>query len=57
MSRPTSSLYEAKLQAWEAVGVNRPTRLVDLAELTGDITFEGHVFQLEGGHPGLRAEA
>jgi glyoxylase-like metal-dependent hydrolase (beta-lactamase superfamily II) len=45
--------YEAKLQAWEAVGVNRPTRLVDLAELTGDITFEGHVFQLEGGHPGL----
>jgi glyoxylase-like metal-dependent hydrolase (beta-lactamase superfamily II) len=45
--------YEGKLKAWEAVGVNRPTRLVDLAELTGDITFEGHVFQLEGGHPGL----
>jgi len=45
--------YEGKLKAWEPVGVNRPTRLVDLAELTGDITFEGHVFQLRGGRPGL----
>lgn len=45
--------YEGKLKAWEAVGANRPTRLVELAELTGDITFEGHVFQLKGGHPGL----
>src|SRR4051812_38720577 len=32
--------YEGKLKAWEAVGANRPTRLVDLAELNGDITFE-----------------
>lgn len=45
--------YEGKLKAWEAVGANRPTRLVDLTELTGDITFEGSVFQLKGGHPGL----
>ena len=45
--------YEGKLKAWEAVGANRPTRLVALAELTGDITFEGHVFALKGGHPGL----
>jgi glyoxylase-like metal-dependent hydrolase (beta-lactamase superfamily II) len=45
--------YEGKLKAWEAIGVNRPTRLVDLVALTGDITFEGHVFQLKGGHPGL----
>lgn len=45
--------YEGKLKAWEPVGVNRPTRLVELAPLTGDITFEGHVFQLKGGHPGL----
>ncbi|GGK89756.1 MBL fold metallo-hydrolase [Streptomyces flaveus] len=45
--------YEGKLKAWEPVGVNRPTRLVEPAELTGDITFEGHVFQLKGGHPGL----
>jgi glyoxylase-like metal-dependent hydrolase (beta-lactamase superfamily II) len=45
--------YEAKLKAWEAVGANRPTRLVELTALTGDLTFEGHVFQLKGGHPGL----
>ncbi len=45
--------YDAKLKAWEAVGANRPTRLVQLAELTGDLTFEGHVFQLKGGHAGL----
>lgn len=45
--------YEGKLKAWEAVGANRPTRLVDLAPLTDDITLEGHVFQLKGGHPGL----
>ncbi len=45
--------YEGKLKAWEAVGVNRPARLVELAELTGDITFEGHVFELKGGHPSL----
>ncbi|WAX80356.1 MBL fold metallo-hydrolase [Streptomyces sp. KMM 9044] len=45
--------YESKLKAWEAVGANRPTRLAEMAELTGDITFEGHVFQLKGGHPAL----
>ncbi|MEV6728456.1 MBL fold metallo-hydrolase [Streptomyces sp. NPDC051364] len=45
--------YEGKLKAWEPVGANRPTRLVEMAELTGDLTFEGHVFQLKGGHPGL----
>lgn len=45
--------YEGKLKAWEPLGVNRPTRLVDIAELTGDITFEGHVFELKGGHPVL----
>lgn len=45
--------YEGKLKAWESVGINRPTRLVDMAELTGDITFESHVFHLKGGHPGL----
>lgn len=45
--------YEGKLKAWEQVGANRPTRLVDLAELTGDITLEGHKFHLKGGPPGL----
>ena len=45
--------YEGKLKAWEAVGVNRPTRLVDMTKLSGDITFEGHAFDLKGGHPGL----
>jgi glyoxylase-like metal-dependent hydrolase (beta-lactamase superfamily II) len=45
--------YEGKLAAWEPVGVNRPTRLVELTALTGDITLEGHVFELKGGHPGL----
>lgn len=45
--------YEGKLKAWEALGVNRPTRLVDLAELTGDFTFAGNVFHLKGGHPRL----
>jgi len=45
--------YAGKLAAWEAVGVNRPSRLVDLTELTGDITFEGNVFELRGGHASL----
>ena len=45
--------YDGKLAAWEPVGVNRPTRLVRLTALTGDITFEGRVFELKGGHPGL----
>ncbi|MGC0416932.1 MBL fold metallo-hydrolase [Embleya sp. AB8] len=37
--------YPGKLAAWEAVGVNRPTRLVDLKPLTGDLTFEGFRFE------------
>ncbi|WP_369264945.1 MBL fold metallo-hydrolase [Streptomyces sp. R35] len=41
--------YEDKLKAWEALGANLPTRLVDLEPLTGDITFEGHRFELRGG--------
>ncbi|MFC7265771.1 MBL fold metallo-hydrolase [Streptomyces lutosisoli] len=41
--------YEGKLKAWEALGANLPTRLVDLQPLTGDITFEGHRFELRGG--------
>ncbi|GIG59334.1 MBL fold metallo-hydrolase [Longispora fulva] len=45
--------YEAKLAAWEPVGVNRPTRLVVLAPLTTDIVFEGYTFALRGGHPTL----
>ncbi len=45
--------YEGKLKAWEPVGVNRPTRLVTLSPLTSDLTFEGHVFELKGGHPTL----
>ena len=45
--------YAAKLAAWEAVGANRPTRLVEFTELTGDITFDNHVFQLKGGDPRL----
>jgi glyoxylase-like metal-dependent hydrolase (beta-lactamase superfamily II) len=48
-----AAAYEGKLKAWEPVGVNRPTRLVTLTELTGDITFEGTVFELKGGHPTL----
>jgi glyoxylase-like metal-dependent hydrolase (beta-lactamase superfamily II) len=48
-----AAAYEGKLKAWEAVGVNRPTRLVEPKELTGDLTFEGHLFELKGGHPGL----
>jgi glyoxylase-like metal-dependent hydrolase (beta-lactamase superfamily II) len=42
--------YEGKLKAWEPVGDNRPTRLVELAPLTGDIVFESHRFELRGGH-------
>ncbi|HWI22421.1 MAG TPA: MBL fold metallo-hydrolase [Baekduia sp.] len=44
-----AAAYEGKLKAWEPVGVNRPTRLVDIAPLTGDIDFEGHRFELRGG--------
>jgi hypothetical protein len=45
--------YEGKLTAWEAVGVNRPTRLVQLASLTGDLELKGHRFELRGGHPAI----
>ena len=41
--------YEGKLVAWAASGVNLPTRLVDVSPLDGDITFEGHTFELKGG--------
>ncbi|MGN9846125.1 MBL fold metallo-hydrolase [Nonomuraea sp. H19] len=41
--------YEGKLKAWAAAGANLPTRLVDLTPLSGDITFEGHRFELKGG--------
>ncbi|MCX5263128.1 MBL fold metallo-hydrolase [Streptomyces sp. NBC_00199] len=45
--------YEGKLKAWAALGSNLPTRLVDLEPLTGDITLEGHTFQLKGGPAAL----
>lgn len=45
--------YEGKLKAWEALGPNLPTRLVDLTPLTGDLTLEGHRFELRGGPAGL----
>lgn len=45
--------YEGKLKAWEALGPNLPMRLVDLAPLTGDLTLEGHRFELRGGPAGL----
>jgi glyoxylase-like metal-dependent hydrolase (beta-lactamase superfamily II) len=41
--------YEGKLKAWAAAGANLPTRLVDITPLTGDITLEGHRFELRGG--------
>jgi glyoxylase-like metal-dependent hydrolase (beta-lactamase superfamily II) len=45
--------YAGKLEAWAAVGANRPTRLVELTDLTGDITVEDSVFELRGGDPRL----
>ncbi|MET9462773.1 MBL fold metallo-hydrolase [Streptomyces canus] len=45
--------YEGKLKAWAALGPNLPTRLVDLSPLTGDLTLEGHRFELKGGPAGL----
>ncbi|MEV5958149.1 MBL fold metallo-hydrolase [Streptomyces sp. NPDC051987] len=45
--------YEGKLKAWAALGANLPTRLVDLEPLTGDLTLEGHRFELKGGPVGL----
>ena len=41
--------YEGKLKAWAAAGANLPTRLVELAPLAGDLTLEGHRFELKGG--------
>lgn len=41
--------YEAKLKAWEALGANLPTRLVELEPLSGDLTLEGYRFELRGG--------
>ncbi|MFF9808066.1 MBL fold metallo-hydrolase [Streptomyces coeruleorubidus] len=45
--------YEGKLKAWAALGPNLPTRLVGLQPLTGDLTLEGHRFELKGGPAGL----
>lgn len=45
--------HEGRLKAWETVGANRPTRLVDLAPLTDDLVFDRHRFELKGGHPAL----
>jgi glyoxylase-like metal-dependent hydrolase (beta-lactamase superfamily II) len=45
--------YEGKLKAWAALGPNLPTRLVDLEPLTGDLTLEGHRFELRGGPAAL----
>jgi len=41
--------YEGKLKAWAALGANLPTRLVEITPLTGDLTLEGHRFELRGG--------
>ncbi|PZF90643.1 MBL fold metallo-hydrolase [Micromonospora deserti] len=41
--------YEGKLKAWAALGANLPTRLVELTPLNGDLTLEGHRFELRGG--------
>jgi glyoxylase-like metal-dependent hydrolase (beta-lactamase superfamily II) len=45
--------YEGKLKAWAALGPNLPTRLVEITPLTGDLTLEGHRFELKGGPAGL----
>lgn len=45
--------YDSKLKAWEPVGVNRPTRLVDLEPVTDAVELEGHRFELKGGHPAI----
>jgi glyoxylase-like metal-dependent hydrolase (beta-lactamase superfamily II) len=41
--------FEGKLKAWAALGANLPTRLVELTPLDGDLTLEGHTFELRGG--------
>ncbi|MET7456490.1 MBL fold metallo-hydrolase [Streptomyces sp. NPDC005574] len=45
--------YEGKLKAWAALGSNLPTRLIELEPLTGDLTLEGHRFELKGGPAAL----
>ncbi|WP_371667338.1 MBL fold metallo-hydrolase [Streptomyces sp. NBC_00289] len=45
--------YEGKLKAWASLGPNLPTRLVDIEPLAGDLTLEGHRFELRGGPAGL----
>ncbi|PYC88527.1 MBL fold metallo-hydrolase [Streptomyces tateyamensis] len=45
--------YQGKLKAWEALGANLPTRLVDLKPLTGGLELEGHRFELKGGPAAL----
>ncbi|WP_371614023.1 MBL fold metallo-hydrolase [Streptomyces sp. NBC_00454] len=45
--------YEGKLKAWEALGPNLPTRLVELTPLTDGLTLEGHRFELKGGPAAL----
>ncbi|MEW2047916.1 MBL fold metallo-hydrolase [Streptomyces sp. NPDC005476] len=45
--------YEGKLKAWAALGPNLPTRLIELEPLTGDLTLEGHRFELKGGPAAL----
>ncbi|MBK3632390.1 MBL fold metallo-hydrolase [Streptomyces sp. MBT97] len=45
--------YEGKLKAWAALGPNLPTRLVEIEPLTGDLTLEGHRFELKGGPAAL----
>jgi glyoxylase-like metal-dependent hydrolase (beta-lactamase superfamily II) len=45
--------YKSKLAAWAALGANLPTRLAEFTELTGDLTVEGHRFELRGGPAAL----
>lgn len=45
--------FEGKLEAWASSGVNLPTRLVELQPLNGDLTLEGHRFELRGGSAAL----
>jgi glyoxylase-like metal-dependent hydrolase (beta-lactamase superfamily II) len=45
--------YEGKLKAWEALGANLPTRLVELTPLAGDLALEDHLFELKGGPAAL----
>ena len=41
--------YQGKLVAWAHLGVNLPTRLIDITPLDGDLLFAGKRFQLRGG--------